>query len=339
MQGAALDPDRQWVVVDTDAGLDDAQALLYLLAQPDVGIIGVTTVFGNTSVENAARNVATVLDVAGRLDIPVYLGAAQPLIGRASIDSFWHGADGLGDRGLQRADVVLQHESAAEFLVRVANRYPGQVDLQLLGPLTNAARAIERDPDLLSKFRSIVLMGGGGPYPPVGTLPLTDANSHHDPAAAEKVYRARNAGNVVMVGINVTLKALLDEVAYETLRSQTAPWPQFAASVLDAYNDAYQYAWGRRVSAVHDGLASVILHRPEVATGWIEGPVTFTPTAGSLAVQVALTYDGRPLSFETPQGPSVRAVTQFDIEQFQQRFLDALMYGRAAPSTSEDEAT
>jgi inosine-uridine nucleoside N-ribohydrolase len=319
---------RRKVVVDTDTGLDDAHSLLYLLAQPDIEILGLTSIFGNTTTDQAARNIAAVLDVAGRDDIPIFLGAAAPLAGELRIDPRWHGADGLGDRGLSRLNPVLQPESAADYLVRIANEHPGRVDLHPIGPLTNVALALQRDPDLLGKFRSVVLMGGGGPYPPPGGLTLTDANSDHDRAAAELVYTARNTGNVVMVGVNVTLQALLNEHDYEKLRSQPGRWPQFAATILDASNETYQYTWGRRISAVHDALASVILHRPDIATGWVEGPVTFTPTAGSFAVQVARTHDGQPLSFKTADGPTIRAVTSFDHSEFSRVLLDALLNGR-----------
>jgi inosine-uridine nucleoside N-ribohydrolase len=319
---------RQWVVVDTDTGLDDAHAMLYLLAQPDVDIIGVTAVFGNTRVEQAARNAATVLDVAGRPDVPIYLGAAGPLQGEATIDTRWHGVDGLGDRGLPGPAPPAQRECAADYLVRIANEHPGRIDLLAIGPLTNLALALDADNSFMTRFRSVVIMGGGGPYPTPGGLTLTDSNSNHDQTAAERVYAAANVRNVVMVGVNVTLQALLDETAHDRLRGQPGRWAGFAETILDASNDAYQYTWGRRVSAAHDGLAAVLLHRPDLLTCSVEGPATFTATAGSFAVQVARTYDGKPLSFETPPGPPIRAVTEFDRTKFLSLFLDALMYGR-----------
>lgn len=316
------------VVVDTDAGLDDAHALMYLLAQPDVELVGITTVFGNTWVRQSGRNAATVLAVARRLDVPLYLGAAGPLVGDADIDTAWHGHDGLGDRGLPGSDPEFRAQTAAEFLVEAANEEPGRVDLLALGPLTNLALALEVDHDLLTKFRSVVIMGGGGPYPSPGGLTLTDSNSNHDRVAAERVYTAPSDGNVVMVGVNVTLRALLDEEVYARLRAQQGLWADFAATVLDASNDTYQLIWGRRVSAAHDGLAAVILHRPDMVTRWVAGPVTFTPTAGSFAVQVARTYAGHPLTFDTPAGPAVRAATEFDHAAFLRVFVDALIHGR-----------
>jgi purine nucleosidase len=113
-----------------------------------------------------------------------------------------------------------------------------------------------------------------------------------------------------------------------TKRAVTGRWPGFAATILDASNETYQHIWGRRVSATHDGLAAVILHRPDIVTRWVEAPVTFTRTAGSISVQVARIYDGNALTFETVAGPIIRAATDFDQAVFLRLFSDALMYGR-----------
>lgn len=325
------DPDRQWVLVDTDTGLDDAHSLLYLLAQPDVEIVGITTIYGNTPVDDSARNVRTVLRLADREDIPVHLGEAKPFVGEPSIADFVHGADGLGDR-FDRAELRVEDESAVDYLVRIANEHPGKVDLHPLGPLTNIAKALEIDPDLFVKYRSVVIMGGAGTYPAPGGATLTDANTANDRRAAEIVFGARNTGNVVMVGVNVTAIAILDEHVHATLSGIDTPWAQFSAGVLDAYNDFYQHKWGRRISSAHDGLATVILHRPEIVTGHIEGPVDFTPYGGSLATRVALTHDGLPLVWGTPEGASTRAITAFDGTEFRRRFVHALAYGTSRPA-------
>jgi len=319
---------RQRVLVDTDTGLDDAHSLMYLLAQPDVEIEAITTIYGNTPVEDSARNVRTVLRLAGREDIPVHLGEAAPIEGEASIADFVHGTDGLGDR-FDRAELRVEEESAVDAIVRIAAESPGEVDLHPLGPLTNIARALERDPELFLKFRSVVIMGGAGAYPPPGGATLTDANTANDRRAAEIVFGAVNNDNVVMVGVNVTAQAILDEHVLGVLRGVGTPWASFAGEVLDAYNDFYQYKWGRRISSAHDGLATVVLHRPEIVTGWIEGPVDYTPYADSLATRIALTNDGLPLIWGTPEGPTVRAVTSFDKTAFLRRFVQALSTGPA----------
>lgn len=325
---ASVSSPVQRVLVDTDTGLDDAHSLMYLLAQPDVEIEAITTIYGNTPVVDSARNVRTVLRLAGREDIPVHLGEAGPIEGEASIADFVHGTDGLGDR-FERAELRVEDESAVDAIVRVANESPGEVDLHPLGPLTNIARALERDPDLFLKYRSVVIMGGAGAYPAPGGATLTDANTANDRRAAEIVFGARNTGNVVMVGVNVTATAILDEHVLAVLRGVGTPWSTFAGEVLDAYNDFYQYKWGRRISSAHDGLATVVLHRPEIVTGWIEGPVDYTPYGGSLATRIALTHDGLPLVWGTPEGPSVRAVTAFDGTEFLRRFVQALSTGPA----------
>lgn len=239
-----------------------------------------------------------------------------------------HGTDGLGDR-FDRAELRVEEESAVDAIVRIAAENPGEVDLHPLGPLTNIARALERDPELFLKFRSVVIMGGAGAYPPPGGATLTDANTANDRRAAEIVFGAVNNDNVVMVGVNVTAQAILDEHVLGVLRGVGTPWASFAGEVLDAYNDFYQYKWGRRISSAHDGLATVVLHRPEIVTGWIEGPVDYTPYADSLATRIALTNDGLPLIWGTPEGPTVRAVTSFDKTAFLRRFVQALSTGPA----------
>lgn len=318
---------KQWIVVDTDTGIDDAHSLLYLFAQPDVQILGITTIYGNCHVEDSARNVAYVLGIAQQPGIPIYGGAAGPIEGEASIAWFVHGHDGLGDRGYVRPDPALATGSAADYLVRIANAHPGQIDLHPLGPLTNIALALEKDPLLLTKFRSVVIMGGAGPYPAPGSAVRTDANTANDRVAAERVFGAPNNDNVIMVGTNVTGGAVLEEHVTALLLDSDLPSARFAGEILDAYCDFYQHKSGRRVSSAHDGLASVILHRPEIVTATLSGPVDFTPDNGSLATRVALTADGSPLAWGTPDGPSTRAVTGVDYTAFRRRFVHALAYG------------
>lgn len=325
------EPGKQWVILDTDTGIDDAHSLLYLLAQPDVQLLGVTTVYGNCVVEDSARNVAYVLGLAGRSDIPIYGGAAGPIAGEATIAWFVHGRDGLGDRGFERPRPTLRDESAADYLVRMANTYPGQIDLHPIGPFTNVGIALEKDPLLLTKFRSIVVMGGAGPYPAPGTPILTDANSANDPVASRRMFGAPNNGNLIMVGANITARATLEENVTDLLRRSELAWARFAGEILDAYCDFYQYKSGRRISSAHDGLATVILHRPEIVTASLAGPVDFRPENGSLATRVALTADGAPLAWGTPDGPATRAVTDVDLTEFRRRFVHALAYGTTRP--------
>ena len=208
--------------------------------------------------------------------------------------------------------------------MRIANEHPDEVDLLALGPLTNLGLALQQDPQLLTKFRSVVVMGGAGPYPAPGEAVLVDANTANDRTAAELVFTLPNAGKLTMVGVNVTIRAILDEDALAQLRALPGPVPQLSAELLDAYNDFYQSKWGRRVSAAHDGLAAVILHRPDIVTATMTGPVDFHRLSEGLATRVALTADGQPVTSGTPEGAQIRAVTGFNFAEFRQLFLATL---------------
>src|SRR5262245_55001337 len=138
------------VLVDTDIGIDDALALLYLAGRPDAEIVAVTSVFGNCAEEDAVRNIGYVKRLLN-LSVPVARGAAEPLSGTPRFTRHAHGDDGLGDRGFDRPMPPVVNETAAELLVRMADERPGELDLLALGPLTNLALALRTDPELFTK--------------------------------------------------------------------------------------------------------------------------------------------------------------------------------------------
>ncbi|MGV9779660.1 nucleoside hydrolase [Streptosporangium sp. NPDC003464] len=259
------------VVVDTDTGIDDALALLYLAGRPDAEITAVTSVFGNCAEEDAARNIGYVTRLLG-LEVPIARGADRALSGRAPAAAGAHGADGLGDRGYDRPLPQVTGESGAELLVRLAREHPGELDLLALGPLTNLALALRRAPDLLTGYRSVVMMGGSGPRTGPGRALTADTNIVNDPAAARTVLSApRN--ELVAVGVNVTGVTVLDEAALGPLRAAGTARARFACEILDAYLDSYRGRWGRRAVPLHDPLAAGILLDPGLATASATGPV------------------------------------------------------------------
>ncbi|GAA0319202.1 nucleoside hydrolase [Actinoallomurus spadix] len=318
---ARVSPVRR-VVVDTDTGIDDAHTLLYLAGRPDAEIVAITSVYGNCVVDDAVRNIGYVTRLLG-LDVPIALGAAGPLEGSPNIASYVHGKDGLGDRGYLRPVPDLAAESSAELLVTLADEAPGELDLLALGPLTNLGLALRIDPDLLLKYRSVVLMGGSGPYAEPGVLRMIDANIDNDPAAARLVFAApRN--ELVSVGVNVTAGTILDEQAIGALRAAGTPVARFAVEILDSYLDFYQNEWGRRIIPLHDPLAAGVLLDPGYATGWIDGPVNVVGDGFTSRARLMRTSDGLPPAFPYERTPDTRVLTSVDAPRFVQDFVKTL---------------
>jgi purine nucleosidase len=315
------------VVVDTDTGIDDALALLYLAGRPDVELAAVTSVYGNCTVDDALRNIGLVLGLAGLEDVPVAAGARGPVDGRpASLAPYVHGQDGLGDLGLDRPEPKVVGPSSAEYLVELANSAPGEYDLLPIGPLTNLALALQLDPLVLTKFRSTVLMGGSGPFPPVGVTQTVDANISNDPAAARAVFAAPRS-RLVMVGVNVGGGTIVDESAVQALHRSGTRVGEFSAAVLESYMDFYQYAWGRRVSPAWDGLAAGLLVEPRWITAAVDGPVAVVPDGRLARAHLLQTADGLPVPFaqeEARTAPPTTVVTGVDVPGFLTDFIGVL---------------
>ncbi|GAA5063461.1 inosine-uridine nucleoside N-ribohydrolase [Thermocatellispora tengchongensis] len=310
------------VVVDTDTGIDDAHTLLYLAGRPDAEIVAITSVFGNCVEEDSTRNIGYVRDLLG-LDAPISRGAAAPLAGAPRIAGHVHGKDGLGDLGHDRPMPEVAAENAAETLVRLAAENPGELDLLALGPLTNLAAALRIDPELFTRYRSVVLMGGSGPYAPPGTLLMVDANIDNDPLAAAAVFAApRN--ELVMVGVNVTGTTILDERAIGALRASGTPVARFATEILDAYLDFYQNEWGRRIIPLHDPLAAGVLLDPSFATAWQDGPVNVRGDGFLSRARLMRTHDGLPPAFPYEPAPDTRVITAVDAPRFVADFVEVL---------------
>ncbi|CAK6979343.1 inosine-uridine preferring nucleoside hydrolase-like [Scomber scombrus] len=153
---------KKKLVIDVDTGIDDAQAIMVALADPNVEILGITCCNGNTPVENVLKNTLRVLKVCNRLDIPVYRGCTEPLLARKVHAGDFHGKDGMGD--VPDADApgleLLQKEKAVQAMIKMINENPGEVSLVATAPLTNLALAVKLEPSLPEKLKALYIMGG-----------------------------------------------------------------------------------------------------------------------------------------------------------------------------------
>jgi purine nucleosidase len=220
------------LILDVDTGIDDSLALLYACASPEVELVAVTCVAGNVDARQVERNTRAVLELAGREDVEVALGRETPLVRRLETTPETHGPQGLGYAELPAARRPLSERHSVDLLIDEARRRPGEITLVTLGPLTNLAIAVLRQPELPRLFARWVLMGGS--YRSNGnTAPTTEWNIHVDPDAAKVAFTAWTAAREqdpripmpVALGLDVTEKAkiLPDHVVGLARRAGSTP--------------------------------------------------------------------------------------------------------------------
>jgi len=215
------------VIIDTDPGVDDALALLLAMRSPELKIEAITAVAGNVPLELTLPNALRMVEISGRTDIPVAAGAKAPLLRRLVTAAYAHGENGLGGAVFPEPKVKPVAEPAAELIRQIIRKYPGEVTLIPVGPLTNIATALNIDPELASMVKGIVMMGGslsGG-----NITPAAEFNVYVDPEAARIVFQSGIP--ITMVGLDATRKTSLTEDHVRVLEAAQNPVSQAAAKI------------------------------------------------------------------------------------------------------------
>ncbi len=253
------------VIFDTDPGVDDAMALYFALAHPDIDILGITTIFGNVTVQQATANALYLTRIAG-YDIPVAGGAPVPLAKAAGMPpGFIHGDDGLGNLD-QRSAIDAQPEScsAAEYIVSMARAHPGEITLVAVAPLANLGLALKIEPNLPKLLKRVILMAGTVTEPG-NVSPVAEANVWNDPDAADLVFTA--GWNLTMVGLDVTHRVVLPSSFFVELAKKHNHLAMTTLShAANFYCDFYKSIRPELGHACygHDVLAFVCLVAPEL---------------------------------------------------------------------------
>jgi pyrimidine-specific ribonucleoside hydrolase len=253
------------VIIDTDPGIDDTIALALACASPEIDLLGVTTVGGNTGIENTTGNALKVLHLFGRDDVPVAAGAARALVYEAELgDPTIHGQGGLGGVELPLPDRLPDPRGAVGLLVDLVENSPEPITLIAIGPLTNVALFAATRPDLYAKLDRLVIMGGGvhltGNHTPTGEF-----NIWFDPEAAARVFAA--GVEVTMIGLDVTHKALFAGTDWAPLRgADSGAVAKAITGMVDFYGSFYMGQYGSDATAQHDSLAVAAVVMPELVT-------------------------------------------------------------------------
>jgi inosine-uridine nucleoside N-ribohydrolase len=215
------------VIIDTDPGVDDALALLLAMRSPELKIEAITPVAGNVPLELSLPNALRMVEIAGRTDIPVAVGAKTPLLRRLVTAAYAHGENGLGGAVFPEPKIKPIAEPAAKFISQIVRKYPGETTLITIGPLTNIATALTMDSELARLVKSLVMMGGslsGG-----NITPAAEFNVYVDPEAARIVFQSGIP--ITMVGLDVTRKTSLTDEHVRTLEGGQNPVSQAAAKI------------------------------------------------------------------------------------------------------------
>lgn len=254
------------IIIDTDPGQDDAVAILLALASPDeITVLGITAVAGNVPLALTEKNARIICELAGRPDIAVFAGCDRPLVQPLVTAEHVHGKTGLDGIALPDPTMPLQDRHAVDFIIdTLRSEPPGSVTLCPLGPLTNIATAFTRAPDIASRVKEIVLMGGA--YFEVGNItPAAEFNIYVDPEAAEIVFQS--GVPLVVMPLDVTHKVLTTRPRIDAIRAIGSPVAHAVASWTDFFERFDMAKYGAEGAPLHDPCVIAYLLAPALFTG------------------------------------------------------------------------
>ena len=316
------------VIFDTDPGIDDAMALLFLHKHPEVDLIGVTTVFGNAPIELTTRNALFLKDEWG-IAAPVAQGAGvtfDPARPEGHWPTFIHGENGLGDISLpETINAAPDPRPAWRFIIDTVRENPGEVTLVAVGRMTNLALALKADPDFAALVKDVIVMGGA--FELNGNVsPAAEANIHGDPEAADLVFTA--PWRVTVVGLDVTLKTVMTSGYLSEMAAVGGKAVQLLSDISQFYIEFYKHRVGDGM-VIHDSCACV----------YLVAPYLFETRSGPIRVVCGGIADGQ--TIQKPDGklfppghwdshPSQFVCTDVDGDRVLEVIRAAVVEGRAA---------
>ncbi|MBZ5655632.1 MAG: nucleoside hydrolase [Acidobacteriia bacterium] len=238
------------IIFDTDPGSDDAMALMLALNSPELDVRAITVVPGNVTAKQGLENALRMVSLANRCDIPVAAGAQHPLFQKLITAEFWHGKNGLADVELPPSKCKVDSRYGPDLIIELVHAAPHDITLVPVGPLTNIALALEKDPSIVPLVKEVIIMGGsitGG-----NVNAAAEANIYNDPEAAQIVFQA--GWQVTMVGLDVGDKTLLSKKHLQQLGQTHGPINDFISKVASYLVDL-SAKFGSPGTPMYDPLA------------------------------------------------------------------------------------
>jgi inosine-uridine nucleoside N-ribohydrolase len=250
------------VIIDTDPGTDDAMAIMLALNSPELDVKALTVVPGNVTAQQGLENALKLVSLAGRCDIPVAAGAQHPIFQKLITAELWHGKNGFGNVELPTSKCKVDPRFGPDLIIELVHRYPHEITLLPVGPETNIALAILKDPSIVPLVQEVIVMGGsisGG-----NVNAAAEANIYGDPEAAQIVFQA--GWPLTMVGLDVGNKTLFAPRELEQLERTHGPLNDFAVGIMKYLIEISQ-KYGSAGAAMYDPLAiGVAIDRSIVRT-------------------------------------------------------------------------
>lgn len=282
------------IIIDTDPGVDDAQAILMAAAHPGVRIEALLAVAGNVGLEHTLRNALLLAEVVGQ-EIPVYAGCEQPLVMFQEDAASAHGQDGLGNVGLVPQRRTAEPEHAVTALLRMVNESPRELTLAAIGPLTNVAVALKLDPDLPRKLKRLVVMGGAVTGHGNTSVVTAEFNIFFDPEAAHIVFTAwEKAGLLIdVIDWEATMRhGFPKEVVARWLEMDT-PKAQFFKQITERSRYRSFHVLHRPSMYAADPLALAVLLEPDVVTTAVQRHITIEMSGTATRGQTVVDWHNR----------------------------------------------
>ena len=317
--------DKRKVIIDCDTGVDDALAILLCLKNLDV--VGITTVGGNVGLENTQRNTRYVTEVAGRTDVPVFAGYSRPLLVPLHDASYVHGVGGLGNIQVPEPKKPLEKQHAVDFLIETFMTRD-DVSLITLGPLTNVAHALLKEPRLAQRIPEILTMGGSSTWG--NATPAAEFNIYVDPEAAKLVFESGIP--IHMVGLNLTRQQRATPEVYEQILAIDNPAAQLAAKLFldregkagrNNFCDACAVMWWIDPGVI---TKSAMMHVVVETQGEFTRGMTLCDGRGFQAIRQEVDMEHEKLYEPLPAGqaPNVDVALELDQARFTQVLLDTM---------------
>ena len=310
------------LILDVDTGVDDAYAVLFAALHPEINLLGITCVDGNTNVDQVVANTLKVLDAAGAGDIPVARGAVRPLLGVSQYAEYVHGADGMGDLGIAPSNRRVDPRSAVELLRDLIEGSKDPVTLVPIAPLTNIALFLRAFPESAKKIHRIVLMGGSASAG--NATAAAEFNIWHDPEAAAIVFQS--GVPITMYGLDVFMRPGITSAEAARLKNSTTQSAQFAGSLIEAFIERLHIS---PITLGDFGAVAAAIH-PELFTTEMFDVVVDTSSGPARGQTIcdrrdAFLKDLEPLGLE--DSAKVRVVMDLDVEGVRQLWLKTIDKG------------